>query len=111
MTEDEGETIGFRMQLRDGCQDEYRRRHDAIWPELVDELYGAGIREYRIFWDPDNNCLFALVRRSRNHTMDRLPESAVVRRWWSMMADLMMTEPDLAPSVTELQPMFRLGVQ
>jgi len=30
--------IGFRMQLNDGLAKEYRRRHDEIWPELVDLL-------------------------------------------------------------------------
>jgi L-rhamnose mutarotase len=102
------ETIAFRMQLRPGAELEYRRRHDAIWPSLVAELRAAGIHEYRIFRDPENHCLFAVITRVRSHRMDDLPAKPVVRRWWAMMADLMITEADLAPRVTALQEMFCL---
>jgi hypothetical protein len=33
----------FRMQLKPGNIDEYRRRHDAIWPELSELLSASGI--------------------------------------------------------------------
>jgi L-rhamnose mutarotase len=102
------ETIAFRMQLRPGAEQEYRRRHDEIWPSLVAELRAAGIHDYRIFRDPENHCLFAVITRARRHRMDDLPNKPVVRRWWAMMADLMITETDLAPRVTDLQEMFCL---
>ena len=41
----------FRMQLTPGMEDEYRRRHDAIWPDLVTLLQGAGISDYSIHLD------------------------------------------------------------
>ena len=47
------------MQLYPGQVAEYRRRHDAIWPDLVDALVAAGIRDYRIFCDEDSGALFA----------------------------------------------------
>lgn len=103
------ETIAFRMLLRVGAEKEYRRRHDEIWPDLVAELRAAGIYDYRIFWDPENHCLFATITRARNHRMNDLPNKAVVRRWWAMMADLMATEADLSPSVTDLEQVFRLA--
>jgi len=40
--------------------------------------------------------------------MDELPHKPVVRRWWAMMADLMVTEADLSPQVTDLEEMFCL---
>jgi L-rhamnose mutarotase len=52
--------------------------------------------------------LFAVITRVRSHRMDDLPAKPVVRRWWAMMADLMITEADLAPRVTALQEMFCL---
>ena len=39
----------FRMQLKPGTAAEYRRRHDAIWPELVDEIKDAGFENYSLF--------------------------------------------------------------
>jgi L-rhamnose mutarotase len=103
------ETIAARMLLRPGAEVEYRRRHDEIWPELVTELRAAGIRDYRIFLDPENRCLFAVITRSTHHAMHELPRKAVMQRWWAMMADLMVTEPDCSPQVTTLQEMFCLS--
>ena len=30
--------FAFKMQLRAGCEQEYERRHAAIWPELVEMI-------------------------------------------------------------------------
>src|ERR1700733_1580300 len=106
MTTTNTETIAVRMLLRPGAETEYRRRHDAIWPELVEELRAAGIRDYRIFVDRENRCLFAVITRSTEHTMDELPHKPVMQRWWAMMADLMFTESDSSPQATSLEEMF-----
>ena len=42
------ERYAFRMRLHPGMEAEYQRRHDAIWPELVDLLHAAGISDYAI---------------------------------------------------------------
>jgi L-rhamnose mutarotase len=102
------ETVAFRMLLRSGAEREYRRRHDEIWPELAAELRAAGIQDYRIFRDPENHCLFAVITRARSHQMDQLPDKPVMRRWWAMMAELMITNADSSPQVISLEEMFCL---
>ncbi|MCB8837190.1 L-rhamnose mutarotase [Aurantimonas sp. VKM B-3413] len=102
------ERIAFRMRLLPGYADEYRRRHDEIWPELVELLRHAGVRDYAIYLDPETNALFAVLDRRRNHGMDALPDHPVMRRWWAMMADIMEVEADQAPVTVPLQPMFRM---
>jgi L-rhamnose mutarotase len=87
------ETVAFRMKLFPGKAEEYRRRHDSIWPELVEALHNA-------------LCLFAILKRRPNHTMDKLPHTDVVRRWWAMMSDIMETKPDHSPIQQTLMPMF-----
>ena len=52
----------FRMQLKPGMAEEYRRRHDEIWPELAALLRDAGIHDYSIFLDPETNALFAVLK-------------------------------------------------
>ena len=37
----------FTLRLKPGVKDEYIREHDAIWPELVAELKGQGVRSSR----------------------------------------------------------------
>jgi L-rhamnose mutarotase len=103
------ETVAFRMRLNPGQADEYRRRHDEIWPELVQELLKAGVLDYRIFLDRETHALFATLTRLSHHTMDTLPGLPVMRRWWTMMADIMQTHPDHSPVVEDLDPLFHLS--
>jgi len=103
------ETVAFRMMLKPGFAAEYKRRHDAIWPELAEALVAAGVIDYRIFLDAETNALFAVMCRRRDHTLEDLRSSALMRRWWAMMADIMETGPDSAPSESPLAAMFVLS--
>ena len=98
----------FRMQLKPGMADEYRRRHDAIWPELADLLRNAGIHDYSIFLDPETGALFASLKLRDDDTRDELPGHPIMRRWWDHMADIMEVEPDNKPREWPLVPMFHL---
>ncbi|SMX44061.1 L-rhamnose mutarotase [Maliponia aquimaris] len=98
----------FRMRLNPGCRDEYKRRHDAIWPDLVTLLKEAGISDYSIHLDEETNTLFGVLWRTDDHRMDDLPNHEVMQRWWAHMADIMETTPDNAPVVTALTPVFHL---
>jgi L-rhamnose mutarotase len=102
------ETIAFRMILHPGQAKEYKRRHDAIDPALARLLKEAGASDYSIWLDEETNHLFAILKRPKKHTMDRLPEEAVVRRWWDHMADIMAVEPDNTPVQVPLKKMFHL---
>ena len=48
------ERVGFRMRLLPGAEAEYRRRHAAVWPEMLDALRSAGARDYSIFLDGED---------------------------------------------------------
>ena len=37
------------LGVRPGYEEEYKKRHDEIWPEMISELKAAGIRNYSIF--------------------------------------------------------------
>jgi L-rhamnose mutarotase len=102
------EKIAFRMRLKPGYLDEYRRRHDAIWPDLVTALKAAGIRDYSIHHDPESDALFATLWREDDHGMDALPEADVMQRWWRSMAPLMETNPDGSPATVALPTLFHL---
>jgi L-rhamnose mutarotase len=98
----------FKMQLSDGMEDEYRRRHDAIWPDLVDLLHRAGVSDYSIHLDRETMILFGVLWRRDDHTMDDLPQSPLMQRWWAHMADIMETQPNNAPIATPLIPLFHM---
>lgn len=43
------ERVGFTMRVLPGQEAEYRRRHAAVWPEMLEALTTAGCRDYTIF--------------------------------------------------------------
>lgn len=100
------EKYAFKMKLAAGMKDEYKRRHDGIWPELVQLLHAAGVSDYSIHLDEDTNILFAVLWRTADHGMDDLPNHPVMQRWWTYMADIMETEPNNAPVVQALETVF-----
>ena len=100
--------FAFKMKLKPGVTEEYKRRHDEIWPELAQVLRAAGISDYSIFLDEETNTLFAFQRQSANNTAADLPHHPVVRKWWNYMAPLMETHPDHAPVSVELKEVFHL---
>ncbi|MEX8492458.1 L-rhamnose mutarotase [Sphaerotilus sp.] len=100
--------IAFRMFLHPGCEAEYRRRHDAIWPELVTLLQDSGVCDYSIFLDAPRGVLFAVLRRRADHAMDTLPQHPVMQRWWQHMKDIMQSNPDGSPVAEPMPCLFHL---
>ncbi len=102
------EKYAFKMHLNPGCEAEYRKRHDEIWPELVTLLEDAGVSDYSIHLDPDTNTLFGVLWRAKDHGMDALPDHPLMRRWWAHMADIMQTHPSSEPVAVPLTPLFHM---
>jgi L-rhamnose mutarotase len=100
--------LAFTMQLKSGCGQEYRRRHDQIWPELRGLLKEAGISDYSIFLDPATGTLFAFQRQSGESSSQELGSNPIVQRWWAYMADLMETHPDHSPVSKPLLEVFHI---
>jgi L-rhamnose mutarotase len=102
------EKYAFKMQLNLGMEEEYRRRHDEIWPELMELLKDAGVEDYSIHLDRETNILFAVLWRPVNHNMADLPGHPVMKRWWAYMADIMATNPDNSPVEKPLATVFHM---
>ena len=102
------EKYAFRMRLNPGMAEEYKRRHDAIWPELSDLLKEAGVSDYSIHLDEETNLLFGVLWRRDDHSMADLPNHPVMQRWWTFMADIMETKPDNEPVAVPLVTDFHM---
>jgi L-rhamnose mutarotase len=94
------------MKLKPGAVEQYRRRHDELWPDLAEALRGAGIYDYSIFLDEESLNLFAVLKLHEGDTSAALPEQPVMRRWWDYMADLMEVEPGNRPREWPLTQVF-----
>ena len=96
------------MQLRAGCEEEYERRHAAIWPELVAMIKEQGVSNYSIFWDRDTNILFAVQKVEGDKGSQDQGDNPIVQKWWDYMADIMEVNPDNSPVSHDLKPVFHL---
>jgi L-rhamnose mutarotase len=98
----------FKMKLKAGAVAEYRKRHEAIWPELAAAIREAGVSDYSIFLDEETLTLFAVQKHAERNTVDELPNHPIVRKWWTHMAPLMEVNTDHSPKCGELQEVFHL---
>lgn len=94
------------MYLKPGCEDEYQRRHAAIWPELKKLLQDTGVSNYSIFWDKDTNILFAYQEVEGSEGSQDLGSNPIVQKWWDYMADIMEVNPDNSPVSIPLDERF-----
>lgn len=80
-------------EVRPGYEEEYRRRHDEIWPEMIDVLREAGVRNYSIF--RHGLMLFGYFETDDlERTQRYLANSEVNRRWGQSMVPVMKMEID-----------------
>ena len=98
----------FKMKLKPGCEAEYKKRHDEIWPELAQLIRDSGVSDYSIFLDAETNILFAVQKQSGEQGSQDLGSNPVVRKWWNYMADIMESNPDNSPVTIPLNEVFYL---
>lgn len=96
------------MKLYPGFREEYRKRHNEIWPDLLRLLKDEGIGNYSIFLDEETNTLFAYQEQSGNSSSQDLGKLAIIQKWWKYMSDIMETNPDNSPVSIPLEQVFYL---
>lgn len=102
------ERLAFKMKLKPGCQEEYRRRHAQVWPEILQLLKETGVSDYSIFLDEETDILFAVQKVSGQSNSQQLGHVEVQQRWWSYMADIMEVNPDDSPISIPLPEVFHV---
>lgn len=100
--------IAFKMQLHKGFAEEYKKRHNELWPDLQQLLTGSGISEYSIFLDETTNSLFGVLKVTDVVKLDELPLNPVMQKWWAYMKDIMETNADNSPVSIPLREVFYL---
>ena len=98
--------LAFKMHLLEGQKDEYKKRHNELWPELRQLLKDSGVSDYSIFLDEETNTLFAFQKVSGAGGSQDLGQTEIVQKWWAYMADIMKTNPDHSPISKPLEEVF-----
>ena len=96
----------FVLQVQPDRVDEYVEAHRHVWPEMLDALRGAGIRNYTIF--RAGNQVFGYFETDElAATEEYLAQQDVCTRWQDHMAALLEERvPDAGPP--QLEEIFRL---
>jgi len=100
--------VAFKMKLFKGKEEEYKKRHDEIWPELKILLKKNGIHDYSIFLDEETDILFGVLKTDDPGLLDKLPIEPVMQKWWSYMKNVMETHADNSPISIPLKEVFYL---
>ena len=99
---------GFKMKLYPGMEKEYEKRHNELWQEMKDMIHEYGGRNYTIFLDKETLVLYGYIEVEDLEKWDKSADTAINRKWWDFMADIMETNLDNSPVCVDLRPVFHL---
>lgn len=95
------EKYAWKATVIEGKIDEYIKRHNEIWPEMLEVLNSAGIKNYTI-WNVGNELFgYYECENGAAYAAKVQSESAVVDRWNEYMKDVMVMDFD---PITGAQP-------
>jgi len=97
---------GLALKLKPGAYEEYKRRHDELWPELAQLMADKGVSTtiYRF-----NEYLFVHEVAETAVDFDRCEEDPITPRWNKYMADVLETDSDGNIIVHSLPLAFAFG--
>ncbi|WP_059102906.1 L-rhamnose mutarotase [Shouchella shacheensis] len=97
------------MKVYKEAYEEYKIRHDELWPEMKEALKRHGVHNYSIFLHEETGQLFAYLEVEDEDTWAKMSETDVCQRWWAYMEPLMETNLDKSPVSKELMNVFYLA--
>ncbi|MCE5343036.1 MAG: L-rhamnose mutarotase [Eubacteriales bacterium] len=98
------ERFAWKGRIKEGMEEEYKRRHDEIWPEMKALLKAAGIRNYSIWSDGITVFGYYECEHGVAYAEKAQAGSPIVDRWNAYMQDVLDMQMDAA---TGVQPMLR----
>ncbi len=98
------EKYAWKAKIIEGKQEEYRKRHNEIWPEMVKVLKDAGISNYTIWMSGDEVFGYYECEKGVEYAAEVQKNSPIVDKWNEYMKDVMIMEMD---PVTGAQPLLK----
>jgi len=79
--------VGFILKVKEELIGEYRRRHEEVWPEMLEALRRTGWHNYTLFLR-DDGLLFGYFEtpESFQSALDGMSEEDVNASWQAEMA-------------------------
>jgi|TARA_B100000470_G_scaffold8010_1_gene5662 L-rhamnose mutarotase len=96
--------VGFEMKIHPEMVEEYKRRHDDIWPEMSAALVRTGWRNYTIFFK-DDGTLFGYVEceESFEASLEGMSQEEVNQKWQGDMSPFFQLPKGAHPDKNMIQ--------
>ena len=103
------ERYAWRATIKPGMRAEYIRRHNEIWPDMLEALKSAGIENYSIWVMKDELFGYYECKLGRAHTVEVQRSNPVFAKWSEYMRDVMTMalDPETGERL-EMKEIFRL---
>lgn len=90
---------------------EYRERHAAVWPEMLEALRDSGWRNYSLFLSPDGVLVGYLETEDYQAAQDAMAATEVNARWQAEMSEFFVSDASPDRTFTVLEEVFSLEDQ
>ena len=102
------ERVCFLARVRPERIDEYRARHEAVWPGMLAALRAAGWGNYSIFLADDGLLVGYLETDDYQAALARMAGTDVNKRWQAEMAEFFVADGPPDQSFARLAEIFHL---
>jgi L-rhamnose mutarotase len=99
-------SIGQVLKLKPGYEQEYKHRHDELWPEMAEAMRQAGVSMAIYLHE---NFLFVFATASDQQAWDELERNPITPRWDRYMSDVLEGDGNGKPFLKSLRPIFAFG--
>jgi L-rhamnose mutarotase len=105
--------VCFQLQVRPDRIEEYRARHAAVWPDMLEALAATGWHNYSLFLRPDGLLIGYVETPSIEAAQAGMAATEVNARWQAEMAELFEDLGDARPDTgfVQLDEIFHLEDQ
>lgn len=104
--------VCFVSKVRLDRLDEYRERHAAVWPEMLEALRDCGWRDYHLFLAPDGLLVGFVDVDDYDAAQAAMAQTGINARWQAEMSEFFVAD-DTAPDegMVRLEQVFHLEAQ
>lgn len=103
--------VCFVSRVRPDRLEEYRARHAAVWPQMLEALRDSGWRDYSLYLSPDGLLVGHLHTEDYAAAQEAMARTAVNARWQAEMAEFFVDDGNPDEGFTVLEEVFHLEDQ
>jgi len=103
--------ICFQLRINPIHAAEYKERHAAVWPEMLEALSKTGWRNYSLFLDPQGMLIGYLECEDFDECLRLMNQTEINAKWQASMAKFFLGLDGGAPdgAIVPLEHIFYLA--